>query len=336
MPTGKGVALVNTAGVLPGGGTQTYNIDMNGNVRGANGLGWSMGAYEPGSASGSGVTTPITLSAITQNVADVDPNTTGIQVYQGTTVQYSASVTDANPFTWQWSYTVNGGSKVVFQSGSGTVPAITYTYPTNSAGSNYVWSLSVTDSVNGSTAQSQLTVGVEAVPVAATGLTFSATSGSITSPFISTNGYIVQPSPTFTSITNGGGGGLATYTFAVTNAGNYVIQGLVNAPANGQDSFFVNIDAMPTDPYMIWKILPATVGFQNMVVTWEGTGTWNAPEFVPAVFNLTAGTHQLYIVGRESATELQIISILQMVAPPQNLRILPAIVNSPVFPLSGQ
>lgn len=330
-PAQKGVALVNTAGVLPGGATQSYNVDINGNLRGANGGNWSMGAYEPVSSSGSVAT--LTLSAITQNAADVDPNTSGLQVYQGTTVQYSGSATDVNPVTWQWSYTVNGGSSVVFQSGSGTIPAITFTYPTNSAGSSYVWTLSATDSVTALTAQSQLTVGVEAPPVAATGLTFSATSGIITSPFIVTNGYIYQQSPAQSTITNGG---TATYTFNITNAGNYVIQGLVNAPTNGEDSFFVNIDAMPTDPYMIWKILPATVGFQNEVVCWQGTGAYNAPEFVPEVFNLTVGTHQLIIVGREAGTELQSISILQMVAPPQNLRVLPTVVNAPTFPVVGQ
>ena len=169
--------------------------------------------------------------------------------------------------------------------------------------------------------------------MATTGLTFSATSGVITSPFVVTNGYIYQPSPVQSTITNGG---TATYTFNITNAGNYVIQALVNAPTNGMDSFFVNIDAMPTDPYMIWKILPATVGFQNEVVCWQGTGAYNTPEFVPEVFNLTAGTHQLIIVGREAGTELQSISILQMVAPPQNLRVLPSVVNAPTFPVVGQ
>jgi hypothetical protein len=218
---------------------------------------WDIGAYQyhtGGGGSGGGTTNllPPVVSAITQNAADVDPNTPGLQIYGGTTVQYSGSATDPNglPLTWQWAYTVNGGAQVVFQSGSGTIPAINYSYSTGTAGNTYVWSLIVTDSSN-LTAQSQVTVSVEAPPVALTGLSFSATSGVITSPMVSSNGYIYQPVQT--GVTNGG---IASYTFNITNAGSYVLQCLVNAPLDGNDSFYVNIDAMPTDPYMVWKILP--------------------------------------------------------------------------------
>jgi hypothetical protein len=79
-----------------------------------------------------------------------------------------------------------------------------------------------------------------------------------------------------------------------------------------------------------------TVGFQNEIVCWQGAGTYDTPQFVPEVFNLTAGTHQLFIVGREMNTQLQTISILKMVSPPQNLRVLPTIVSAPIFPLVGQ
>src|SRR5439155_8085459 len=54
--------------------------------------------------------TPV-VSPITQNAADVDVATAGIQVYQSTLVQYSGSASDPNgdPISWQWIYTVNGG-----------------------------------------------------------------------------------------------------------------------------------------------------------------------------------------------------------------------------------
>lgn len=326
---GAGLNLSSTG--LPG-----IMTDLLGNPRPTTGA-WNIGAYQFTTNGNSGQPTnnnqPPVVSAITQNIADVDPNTPGIQVYAGTTVQYSASATDpsGNPVTWQWSYTVNGGSSTVFQSGSGTIPSISYSYPANSAGNTYVWTLAVSNGPS-LTGQSQLTVSVEA-PLAESGLTFSATSGVITSPFIVTNGYIYQSVQTL--ITNVGisNCGTATYTFTITNAGNYVVQCLVQATNEGMDSFYVNIDAMPTDPYMVWKILPLTVGFQNEEVSWEGTGTYDAPEFAPEVFNLTAGTHQLIIVGREAYAELQSISILQRLAPPQDLQVLPTIVQSPVFPL---
>ena len=38
----------------------------------------------------------LTVSAVAQNAADVDPNTSGIQVYEGAVVQYSGSPSDAN------------------------------------------------------------------------------------------------------------------------------------------------------------------------------------------------------------------------------------------------
>jgi len=53
-----------------------------------------------------------------------------LQVLEGTVVQYSGSASDPNgdPLTWQWLYTVDGGAEVVFQSGNGAVPAISFTY----------------------------------------------------------------------------------------------------------------------------------------------------------------------------------------------------------------
>jgi hypothetical protein len=309
LPRNKGISLV-----------APYNYDGDGDVRGADGA-WDIGAYEV-STGGAG----LSVSQITQNATDVDPNTPGMQVYPGTTVLYSGTATDSNPFTWQWVYTVNGGAENVFQSGSGTIPAITYTYPSNSVGNTYIWIMRASDGT--STQQSQFTVSVEALPVAQTGLSFAATSGVITSPLVSSNGYISQPIET--GVTNGG---TATYTFTITNAGSYVVQALVNAPNAAQNSFYVNIDAQPTDPYMVWQI-PITTGFQNEVVSWQGTGTYDNPQFVPEVFNLTAGTHQLIFVGRESGTLLQTISILKMVQPPQDLRVVPMVASAPVFPLS--
>lgn len=306
LPRNKGTAL-----------PAPYNIDFDGNTRGADGA-WDIGAYE--------VSTGLSLSPISQNATDVDPNTAGIQVYPGTTVQYSGSATDVNPITWKWMYSVNGGAENTFQSGSGTIPSISYTYGSNTVGNTYVWQLQATDGTN--TQTTQLTCSVEALPVAQTGLSFAATSGVITSPMVATNGYVYQPFET--GVTNGG---TATYTFTITNAGSYVVQALVNAPNDAMNSFYVNIDAMPTDPYMVWQI-PLTTGFQNEVVSWQGNGTFATPEFVPEVFNLTAGTHQLIFVGREQNTQMQSIQIIQMVQPPQNLRVVPMVANAPVFPLS--
>src|SRR5215813_4037319 len=92
---------------------------------------------------------------------------------------------------------------------------------------------------------------------AAAGLTLAATAGTISAPFVLTNGYLVQPE----ARTELGEGGKAVYDFAITNAGEYVLHAIVNAPAEDSNSFFLNVDGKPEDPLMIWDIDPTT-GFE--------------------------------------------------------------------------
>jgi hypothetical protein len=244
-------------------------------------------------------------------------------LFAGTTVQYSGSATDfdGDPVNWQWIYTVNGGPEVVVQSGSNTVPTITFNYPTSTVGSNYVWILRAQD--GGMTVQSTLAVSIVSAPVAATGLVFEAESGVITNPFLITNGYIYQA--TKTGVTNGG---RASYSFSITNTGNYVIQAMANGTSKTSNSFYVNIDAEPQDPSMIWQI-PFTAGFESQMVSWQGNGTSLSPQFVPKVFNLSAGSHQLVIRGRDANTQLDNLTILSLTQPSQNVRINPAVASGP-------
>jgi hypothetical protein len=271
--------------------------------------------------SGIGINPPPTVSAITQTGSDVDSVTPGLQIYSGSVIQYSGSASDPKGLllTWQWIYTVNGGSEVVFQSGTGTVASVSFNYATGTAGNTYIWKLRVSNGI--ATAESDLTVGVEAPPLPSGTLTFQATSGTIAAPFVITSGlagggYISQAAET--GITNGG---QAVYNFTITNAGNYVIQATVNAANDGANSFYVNIDAQPQDPSMIWDVT-VTTGFEQQLVSWRGNGTDVSDQFVPQIFNLTAGTHRLIIVGREANTQLQSLSILQLPPTPQNLRII--------------
>jgi hypothetical protein len=121
-----------------------------------------------------------------------------------------------------------------------------------------------------------------------------------------------------TSVTNGG---QAVYSFVITNAGNYVIQAMVNAPNASANSIYLNIDAQPQDPTMIWDI-PITTGFQQSIASWRGNGTDGNDQFIPEIFNLAAGTHQLFIVGREANVQLQNITIAQMPPVPQGLQFI--------------
>ena len=257
------------------------------------------------------------VSAITQSGSDVDSGKSGVQVFAGSTEQYSGSASDPSglPLSWQWIYTVNGGSEIVFQSGTGAVASVSFNFTTNFAGNTCVWKLRVSNRF--ATAESDLTVGVEAPPVAGGGLVFAATSGVLTAPFVATNGYVSQAVSTDVTI-----GGQAVYSFTITNAGNYVIQASVDATSLSANSFYVNIDAQPQDPSMIWDINPVTSDFEQRLVSWRGNGAAEADQFVPEIFNLTAGMHQLIIVGREPGAQLQSLSILQLPSAPQNLHIL--------------
>jgi hypothetical protein len=261
--------------------------------------------------SGVGLSTnlPPSVSPIGINASDVDASTPGFQIYGGTVVSLSATATNA--LTYQWSYTVNGGSPVVFQGGLGSVPAASFSYGTGTIGNTYVWTLSVSN--NQGAAQSQFTLNVEAAPLPSASLVFAAQSGLITNPFVlGTNGtsiYVYQPIQTVGI----SGNGVAVYNFMVTNAGNYEVQALVNAPNSGANSLYVNIDAMPQDPNMTWDIL-TTSGFEERLVSWRGSGSDTANQFVPWIFNLTVGSHQIIFCGREANTQLSGFSILQ--APP--------------------
>jgi len=206
---------------------------------------------------------------------------------------------------------VNGGSAVVFQSGSGAVPAVNFNFGTNTIGNTYVWTISVSNTQG--SAQSQLTLNVVSPPVPSSSLTFAAQSGSISSPFVlGTNGttiYVYQPIQTVGI----NGNGIATYNFTITNAGNYEVQALVNAPNDAANSMYVNVDGVPQDPGMTWDVL-TTSGFEERLVSWRGNGTDTANQFVPWIFPLTNGVHQILFYGREANIELAGFSILP--APP--------------------
>jgi hypothetical protein len=268
------------------------------------------------SVSGTATVPPPVVAAISQSAADIDPNSPGLQVYAGSVVQYSGSASDPSglPLTWQWIYTVNGGPEVVLQSGAGTAAGVSFTYPANAIGDTYVWKLRVSN--DSATAESDLTVGVEAPPPSSGTLTLQAPAGSLSPPFVVTNGYIYQP--VSTDVTNGG---QAVYNFTITNAGSYLIQTLVNAPTVSANSFYVNIDAEPQDPTMIWDV-PITTGFEQRVVSWRGNGTDTNNQFLPKVFSLSVGTHQLVIVGRAFNTQLEQFSLKALPEPPQHFRAL--------------
>ena len=304
---------------LGAGQSQTVTVRYAPTAAGANNqtMTFTGGGGATVSVSGTATNPGPVVSAIIQNATDVDPSQPGLQVFTGTVVQYSGSATDPSglPLTWQWIYSENGGPEVVVASGAGSVSPVSFTYDSSTAGSAFVWKLRVSDGLG--TSESDLTVGVELAPPPAGTLSFTMSSATVTGSFVVTNGVLSQPATT--TVTNGG---VATIVFTVTNAGTYVIQASVNAPSLSANSFYVNIDSMPVDETMAWDIMPITSGFEQRFVGWRGTGTPDADQFVPNYFNLTNGTHTLYIVGREGGTELQSISFNRLPDAPQNLHVI--------------
>jgi hypothetical protein len=148
-------------------------------------------------------------------------------------------------------------------------------------------------------------VGIITNSLPGPGETIAATSGTVTAPFIVTNNDIYQPFQTIVVAV----AGKAAYDFNIPSAGNYVIQTLVNAPTEAANSFFVNVDAEPQDPAMIWDI-PVTSGYAARTVSWRGNGTPSTNQFVPKIFTLTQGSHQLIIRGREADTRLRSLSLM--------------------------
>jgi hypothetical protein len=136
------------------------------------------------------------------------------------------------------------------------------------------------------------------------GLNFPVTAGVISGQFVLTNGCLFQPDQR----TEVGEGGKAIFRFAITNAGDYVIYGIADAPGPESNSFFLNIDGPPEDPLMIWDV-DETAGFEERAVSWRGDGTDSSDQYHPKVFKLTAGVHQLILHGREPDTRLKTISI---------------------------
>jgi len=122
------------------------------------------------------------------------------------------------------------------------------------------------------------------------------TEAKLKAPFVLKDGAISQP-----TTTDANGGGRAVFTFKVATAGDYLVAGVVSAPDEDSNSFYLNIDAEPTDPLMIWD-LEVTSGFEERIGNWRGSGDSGSGEFSPKVFKLTAGEHKLIVGGREPAS----------------------------------
>jgi len=240
------------------------------------------------------------------------------------------------PATIQISAAVTTGAqklmKVEFYNGAtllGTATGAPYSFSWNqaSAGNYTLQAVAVYDS--GSTLASAVVPVTVVAAQPPPELTFTADSGITAAPLVAKGETLAQAIET--SVTNGG---LALYTFHITNAGNYTVSAVVSAPNEGQNSFYVNIDAEPVDPLMIWDIPLCTRPLRH-TVSWRGNGgpAASLAQYNPKVFTLSAGMHQLVIRGREANTMLGAITIA---AVPPSLKIQKAANGAVVLSGTGQ
>ena len=228
----------------------------------------------------------------------INPNTVYVASYHTNTGHYSfdanyfASSGEDNPPLHALGSSAGGGNGVYVYGADRAFPTQTWN------NSNY-W----VDIVFQPQAQQTPTPAPSPTPSQVT--SFEAESGSLSGPFIVSNGSVLQSSETSLSSS-----GRASYTFSISNAGDYVVEATVNAPNDSYNSLYVNIDEEPTDPVMIWDI-PITSGFERRSVNWRGGGTYDSNQYVPRVFTLSPGSHQLIIRGREGNVRFDRLSILR-------------------------
>jgi hypothetical protein len=175
-------------------------------------------------------------------------------------------------------------------------PPYTFAWTNVSPGTYTVTAQAVYDggAVQNSTAQ----IFVEA-PRPTLAVAVAPSNAVLTAPFALSGGMISQPVQTTTVST----AGRAVFAFTNRVAGNYVVSAQVLAPGSNANSFYVNFDAMPTDPLMVWNV-PVNPAPTNQTVTWSGVS-----DNVPKAFFLSAGTHQLIVCGREAGAQLGAITI---------------------------
>jgi hypothetical protein len=280
--TGANLSSIST-------GYNTFNKDPDGKTRGADGL-WDIGAYEYGPGGGS-----------TNAMISISPNSLDFgSIELGTDKNLTLTVKNVGGSTLTGTATVSPPFAIVaggtYNLASNLSQTVTIRYSPTTAGVSSGQALF--------TGGGDTTVSLSGSAwVVSPGLSFESYSGAISSPFVVTGTYISQSSETGLA-----DGGRAVYGFTVPTAGAYSIGINLNAPDEGANSLFVNIGAEPSDPYMIWDV-PVTSGFENRTASWRGSGTFDSPEFPIKVFNLSAGTHQLVVIGREANLQLGRITI---------------------------
>jgi len=118
--------------------------------------------------------------------------------------------------------------------------------------------------------------------------------------------------------TSGVDQGSVSFTFDVSQAGDYFFEASVQAGTPGTDSFFVGLSSENAqgNTQLIWDVVN-NAGFIQDVVSHRGSGgSPTSADFDPKTWSLTSGSHTFVFFGREANTRLNNI-VLRLYVPPQ-------------------
>lgn len=120
--------------------------------------------------------------------------------------------------------------------------------------------------------------------------------------------------------------GGVTFDFDVLEAGTYQLIGKINAPANGNSSFYIKMDA---NPLVLWDFPTSGANYVfDVADAAAAVGT-------PHVFNLTPGKHKVEIRQRQEQTKVDsIILTSDPSIDPNNVKLAPKEVKTIAFDIS--
>jgi hypothetical protein len=242
-----------------------------------------------------GVAAPAGSLSLSASTLNYGPLLTGGTSNQTITIQntgttnVSGSATVAAPFS-----IVSGGS---YNLAPNATQVVTIRYAPTAAGVNS-GTVSFSGGGNPSASVTGYGVAVQA------GWSVASASGTIVSPLTAASGStIIQ-----TTDTTAANGGRAFYGFNVSSNGSYMLYMAAGGTNAAYNSVYVNFDSIPTDPTMIYD-MPVMPGVVTNVVSWRGTGADGTPQYPTNVWNLTAGNHVLWVVGRDANVQVGQISL---------------------------
>lgn len=288
---------INTGRTLAADGF--VNKDPDGNPHGPGGTAWDIGAYEYGSGPGTNPAVSVSPSILTLPPSPQGMTATNyFTVYNagGGTLSGTASLVGAD----QGFRILSGASYSLGANQSQTMQIIYGPVGTNRASQGIIFT--------GGGGSSNSIIGTTLQVMS--GLSFGSYAGLITTPFTASGGYISQA----VDVSNSGQSGVATggraiYAFNTSATGQYTVSADVICTSGASKAFWVSIDEEAVDPTMIWDNYPYSTNWVTRQVSWRGNGNSTNDQFAPKVFDLSAGVHQLIIVGRDANVQLGRITI---------------------------